>query len=154
MPDYNDALKEAERLSKMSDDRLLEELGLRAKDIERPGGEQRAQYFSGDFAVDAKDQGVGDFLLKAGRHSWADLQPKMMNLICDPNNADVRKLAGNKSIPQVAAGLATAAVAALIAAPPAWVIVAATLIASSLVESGLKGLCQAWAEEIKPPPQT
>jgi hypothetical protein len=147
MPSYEDALREAERLSKLSDERLLEELGARVGDSALPGGDQRAQEFSGDFAADVKDMGAAtEFLRRVGRAWWKKLEPQLMRILCDPGNEDLKKITNNSSIAQVSAGLATAAVIAVIAAPPAWLIVATTILATKLTETGLQALCEAWAE--------
>jgi hypothetical protein len=147
MTSYHEALEEAERLSELSDDALIEELGRRVHATEQPGGQELARRFSGDFAAKAGDMGRATELLKdLGRRWWKKLEPEFMKWVCDPSNEDIKRLSGSKSIPQVAAGLATAAVTAAIAAPPAWIIVVTTLLATKICDTGLQVVCELWAE--------
>ena len=68
-----------------------------------------------------------------------------MAVICDPKNKDLAEVTGNRSVPQIAAGLATAGIVSALA-PPAWVIVLTTLLATKIVDTGLQALCEVWAE--------
>jgi hypothetical protein len=142
-----EALREAERLVKLSDERLIEELGLRVHDAELPGGEDRARKFSADFRASAPDMAGGiEFLRDLGRRWWGKLEPDLVKIVCEQDNKDLKKLTAGSSIPALAGGIATAAVAAAVAAPPAWLIVAATLLAGKLAETGIAAFCEGWAE--------
>jgi hypothetical protein len=146
MSDYDAALAEASRLSELSDDALLEELGLRVEAKQLPGGEMLVASFDADFTVVATEMGAGgDLLRKIGRRWWENLEPQLMAMLCDPANPDTLKITGNRSIPQIAAGLAVAGLTSIVA-PPAWLIVAATILAAKIADSGVKALCQTWAE--------
>jgi len=138
MASFDELIHEAESLSSLSADALLEELGRRINnDMERS-----SQGSSGIFA----EHGGTELLKDIGHRWWSNLEPELMGLVCDPGNSDIKQITGNRSVPQVAAGLAAAAVAAAIAVPPAWLIVATTLLALKLTETGLKALYQAWSE--------
>lgn len=145
---YEAAKAEAERLSRLSEARLLQELGLRAEDrIRDENGDDRAGSFEGAFA--AREPAMsGGRLEEIGRRWWGKLRNELMKVLCDPSNDDVKKLTGNKSVPDVAAALAVLAVGATVASPPAWVIVGATLIAKKVVQSGVESICEIWAEDV------
>jgi len=145
VPGYFDALMEAERLSQLSDDDLFVELGRRVGDKERSGGDARALAFAGPFSATEQDMASGT-LRTVGTLWWEKLEPKLMAVVCDPKNGDLKDLTGNRSLPQVAAGLATATVIATLA-PPAWLIVLTTLLATKIVESGLEAVCQLWTRD-------
>lgn len=147
MSDYNDALEAATKLSDLSDEELYKQLGIRVAAANEDEQAPIAQNYDGDFAALVPDMGATDFLRKLGAKWWANLEPKLMAMVCDPANDDLKKLTSNRSIPHVAAGLATAGVMAIAAAPPAWIIVATTILATKLAESGQEALCQVWSEE-------
>jgi hypothetical protein len=130
---YQQALEESERLLLMSDDALFHELGLRIEDSNRPGGEERNQYYSGEFLAVEPTMGTG-ILTDIGRRWWSNFEPQLMQLLCDPNNKDIKGLTGNKSIPALAAGLAGSALAGL--AAPSVVIVVASIVALKISEAG------------------
>jgi hypothetical protein len=65
-----------------------------------------------------------EFLEHVGRRWFKNAEAELMKFLCDKKNAERDTLTSGKSIPQIAASLATAGLLALIAAPPAWVIVA------------------------------
>lgn len=149
MSNYDAALVEAERLSELSDDALFEELGLRVEAKSQPGGEDLVTSFHADFAAQVGDMGkASDLLRKIGRKWWENLEPQLMALLCDPKNSETQKITGNKSIPQLAAGLAVAALAAAVAAPPAWIIVATTILATKVADTGIQAICATWAESL------
>ena len=146
---YEDALNEAQKLARMNEDALMEQLGLRIKDQELPGGEERSQSFSGDFAQNAEDMGLSAAALREfGQRFWKKLEPRIMEMVCDKDNEEMKKLTKGKSIPQVAASLATAAVVTAWAAP-AWVIVIASILALKLTETGQETLCEMWKESLE-----
>lgn len=148
MRDYNSAVAEAEKLARLNDDALFEELGLRIEDANLPGGDTRSQGYSGQFRGPVSDLGKGsEVFKKIGSKFWKNIEPQIMGLICDPKNEDLQKLTNNRSIPQLAAGLATAGVLSVVVAPPAWVIVIATILATRIAEAGLAAVCETWAEE-------
>jgi hypothetical protein len=151
------AEQEAERLLRLSHEQLLEELGRRVLDAEQPGGKARSQAFYADFHGEAVAKSKGtDFLREVGALWWRKLEAQLMKILCESDNADLKKLTGGKSIPALAAGLATAAVTSAIAAPPAWLIVAATLLAAKVAETGVAALCETWSSRhrglVNPPP--
>ena len=84
-----------------------------------------------------------DDIKKVGKLWWKKLEPELMNIICDPKNDDLGKITSGKSIPQIAASLATAGIVAAFA-PPAWIIVATTILATKVTETGLDALCETW----------
>jgi hypothetical protein len=140
---HQQALQEAERLSQLSDEALFHELGLRVEDVKRPGGEERQQYYSGEFLAPDATMGAG-VLGEIGRRWWGNLEPQLMHLVCDPNNKEMKELTGNRSIPALAAGLAVSGLAVL--AAPSVVIVVSSILALKISEAGLKAVCDTWAE--------
>jgi hypothetical protein len=141
---YQEALREAEELATRSDEDLFEQLGLRIQDMQNAGGYSRSMYYSGEFAQEAGDMlSTGD-LKKVGRRWWQKLEPQLMNLVCT-NNAEMKQITSGKTIPQVAASLATAGLVSALA-PPAWVIVATSFLAVKICESGLDAMCEVWHE--------
>jgi hypothetical protein len=145
---YDAALAEATRLDGQSDDQLFEELGLRLQDVMNPGGYERVQHYSGKFTHAAKDLGFTDDLKEFGRRWWLNLEPEILGFVCNKNDADRDALTKGKTIPQIAASLATAGVVSAFG-PPAWVIVATSIVAAKLADTGVKTVCQMWQEAIK-----
>jgi hypothetical protein len=140
------ALNEAERLVQLSDEDLFHELGLRIEDSNLPGGEERKKYYSGEFVAADRTMGTG-ILADIGHRWWRNLEPQLMQLICDPNNREIEQLTGNQSIPALAAGLAVSALSGI--AAPAVVIVISSIVALKISEAGLKAVCEIWAEQSK-----
>lgn len=149
-PTYEEALKEATRLSELDHEALFHELGVRIEDAKRAGGEGRVQAFSGEFLAPDKSMSWS-VLAVVGRRWWEALEPKLMALVCDSKNKDMQRITASRSIPQVAAGLVGAGVMAL--APPAWAIVAATVLAGMIVDSGLQAVCTTWGERASRAPK-
>jgi hypothetical protein len=89
-----------------------------------------------------------DDLKKMGRRWWRKLQPELMVMVCDQSNPEMQQITGSKTIPQIAAGLASAAVVAVLG-PPAWVIVATTILATKIVSTGVNALCETWQESLQ-----
>lgn len=141
---YEEALREAEKLAVRSDDDLFEQLGLRIQDIQNLGGYPRSLRYSAEFAQEAADMLSTEDLKKVGRRWWQKLEPQLMNLVCS-DNPDIKQITSGKSIPQVAASLATAGLISALA-PPAWVIVATSILAAKIAESGLDAVCEVWHE--------
>jgi hypothetical protein len=112
------------------------------------GGYKRSQEYSAEFAQDVEDMLSMEDLRNIGRRWWKKLEPELMNLLCDQNNEDLRKITSGKTIPQIAASLATAAVISAFA-PPAWIIVATSILAAKIVETGLDSLCEVWRESLQ-----
>lgn len=144
---YEDAVKVAQELVERSDEMLFEELGLRIKDMENIGGYERSQRYTADFAQDAEELLSMEDLKKVGQRWWSKIEKELMKLICDPQNEDMKKITGGKTIPQVAASLATAAIVSSLA-PPAWIIVATSIAAAKIAETGLDSLCEVWRESL------
>jgi len=142
--DYTDALLEAEKLKDSKEEILYEQLGLRIFDITNPGGYERSKKYSAEFTQVAKEMGITDDLKTFGKRWWMKLEPQVMSLICDENNEDMKKITGDKTIPQIAALLAISVISSL--APPAWLIVFTTILAQKLAKSGLDTLCEMWRE--------
>ena len=69
-----------------------------------------------------------------------------MNLVCT-NNAEMKQITSGKTIPQIAASLSTAGLVSMLA-PPAWVIVATSILAAKIFESGLDAMCEVWHESV------
>jgi hypothetical protein len=132
---YDELRHEAESLSGLSADALIEELGRRVNTDMGRTGQGRAGTF-----------GSEEVLKDIGHRWWKHLEPELMGLICDPTNKDMQQLTGNRSVPQLAAGLAAAAVAAAVSVPPTWLIVATTLLAMKVTDAGLQALCEAWSD--------
>lgn len=144
---YADALKESQELSEMSDDALFEKLGVRLQDIHNPGGYERSLRYAGEFQQRAADLfGMAD-VKEFGRRWWKNLEPQLMKIVCDPANEDRDKLLGSKDIPQLAASLATSALISALA-PPAWIIVVATILATKIAKAGLDTMCEMWGESL------
>jgi hypothetical protein len=146
---YQEALAAAEELGEFeTEDEVFENLGLRIEDIKNVDGYERVQHYSAEFVQDAEDMlGVED-LKKIGKKWWKKLEPKLMALVCEPGNADLLKLTGGQNIPEMAAGLATAAVVSTLA-PPAWLIVATSILATKILSAGLDVLCDAWKKSLE-----
>ena len=150
--DEQTALKEAERLAELSDEALFHELGVRHEDAKRAGGDERKESFSAEFlAADATMS--SSLLAQIGRNWWSDFEPQLMRWLCEQSNPDVQRITGGRSVPQLAAGLAVAGITAL-AVPPAWLIVATTLVATKISESGLRAVCKAWQDRRGQAPET
>jgi hypothetical protein len=149
-PTHKEALKEAMRLSELDHEALFHELGVRIEDAKRPGGEGRMQAFSGEFLAPDKTMSWS-VLAVVGRRWWEAFEPQLMALVCDSKNEDMQRITASRSIPEVAAGLVGAGVMAL--APPAWAIVAATVLAGMIVDSGLQAICTTWGERASSAPK-
>ena len=140
---YQAALAAATKLSEKSDDALFEELGLRMNDTLVFGHFPNTQEYEAGFTQEAGDMLSTEQLKQFGLRYWKNLEPKLMELVCGSNNAEMQSILGGKSIPEMAASLATAAVVAAFG-PPAWVIVGTTILAAKLFDAGLETLCQDW----------
>lgn len=144
-PKYEEAFKEAQRLSEMSDERLYEELGLRMQDIINVDGYQRSQQFSADFEEVADDMlSLGD-LKRIGQRWMRNIEKRLMKILCEENNTELKQITQGKTIPEVAATFATTALVSVIA-PPAWLIIAVTIIAAKVADAGLDALCEFWKD--------
>lgn len=143
--DYIAAEKAAQRLSQRDEDSLMFELGRRIEDSKQPGGEQRKLEYEAAF-VDTSGTLGKEFLEEVGRRWYRNAETELMKFLCDKNNADRDRLMSGKSIPQVAASLATAGLLAVIAAPPAWVIVLTTIVAQKIASTSIDAWCQVYNE--------
>jgi len=143
---YEEAFREAEKLATRSDEDLLEQLGLRIQDIQNVGGYSRSMHYSAEFSQEAGDMLSTEDLKKVGRRWWQKLEPQLMNLVCT-NSAEMKQITSGKTVPQIAASLATAGLVSVLA-PPAWVIVATSVLAAKIAESGLDALCEVWHESL------
>jgi len=143
--DYQAAEQAAQKLSGKDEFTLLRELGMRIEDAKQPGGEERRVRFDADF-VDASAEQGSEFLEQVGRKWYQNAQNELMKFLCDKKNADRDKLMSGKTVPQLAASLATAGLLAAFAAPPAWIIVATTILAQKITSTGIDALCQVYAE--------
>src|SRR5215467_14256876 len=143
---YQEALGAAEKLAARSDDDLFEQLGLRIQDMQNAGGYSRSMRYSAEFAQEADDMLSTEDLKKVGRRWWQKLEPQLMNLVCT-NNPEMKQITSGKTIPQIAASLATAGLVSALA-PPAWVIVAASILAAKIFDSGVEALCEVWHESL------
>ena len=135
---YEEALRESEKLTVRSDDDLFEQLGLRIQDMQNAGGYSRSMRYSAEFGQEAEDMLSTEDLKKVGRRWWQKLEPQLMTLVCS-SSPEMKQITSGKTIPQVAASLATAGLVSALA-PPAWVIVATSILASKIVESGLDAI--------------
>lgn len=143
---YGEALKEADKLAKKNEEILYEELGLRIRDMQNIGGYERSQKYTAEFAqADAKDMLDMKDLKEVGKRWWSKIEKELISLICDPKNTEMREITSGKTIPQVAASLATAALISA-AAPPAWLIVATSILAAKIAETGIDAICETWQE--------
>jgi len=143
--DYIAAEKAAQKLGERDEDSLMLELGKRIEDSKQPGGEQRKLEYEAAF-VDASETQSFEFLEEVGRRWYRNAEAELMKFLCDKKNADRDKLTSGKSISQVAASLATAGLLTVIAAPPAWVIVATTIVAQKIASTGIDAWCQVYYE--------
>jgi hypothetical protein len=141
--DYAAALAAAQELDQYDDETLIRELGKRVEDAKLPGGEQRKLAFQADFVDTSATQGW-DFLDDVGRTWRSNMEKELMEFLCPKDNAERDKLLSGKSIPEMAASLATAGLIALYAAPPAWAIVVTTLVARKIVKAGIDAWCQVY----------
>jgi hypothetical protein len=142
---YIAAEKAAEKLSEQDEDSLLFELGKRIEDCKQPAGEQRKFEYDAAFVDTSGTQGF-EFLEEVGRRWYRNAEAELMKFLCDKKNADRDRLTSGKSISQVAASLATAGLLTVIAAPPAWVIVATTIVAQKIASTGVDAWCQVYYE--------
>jgi hypothetical protein len=143
--DYPAAEKAAQKLSERDEDSLLFELGKRIEDSKQPGGEQRKLEYEAAFVDTSETQGF-EFFENVGRRWYKNAEAELMKFLCDKNNADRDRLTSGKTIPQIAASLATAGLLAVLAAPPAWVIVATTIVAQKIASTGIDAWCQVYYE--------
>lgn len=139
------APEEARALTSLTEEKLYEELGLRAQDIFNPGGYQRVQQPSADFQQDAVDMFGVDDLKDFGQRFWRKLEPQLMDLVCGADNEDRKKLLQGQNVPDIAAALVTAGIISALA-PPAWVVVLAAILAKKIAQAGLDALCEQWKE--------
>lgn len=145
---YEQALREAQKLGDLSEDSLYEQLGIRMQDIYNPGGYQRSHQYSGHFQQTAPDMLSIQDVKEFGRRWWKRLEPDLMNIVCNQQSDDQKKLLGGKTLPQIAASLATVGLVSTLA-PPAWIIVAASILATKITQTGLDTMCQMWEESLK-----
>ena len=144
-PDYPAAERAAAKLSRQDEFSLIRELGKRIEDTKQPGGEQRKLQYEGEFVDTSAVQG-NEFLEEVGRKWYQNAEGELMKFLCNKKNPDRDKLISGKTIPQVAASLATAGLIAAIAAPPAWAIVATTILAQKITSTGIDALCQVYSQ--------
>lgn len=147
---FDEALAAAHDLSRLNHEERLIRLGQQIEDVKNLGGFHRAHKFSGDCADSAKRM-PRDELTEIGRRWWAKLEPELMRLVCDPNSEEAKQITGDKTPPQIAASLATKGITSSFAAP-AWIIVATSILAAKITETGLSALCEIWRESLKNPP--
>lgn len=114
---YDRALEAARDLADSSDEALLEELGLRIRDMDNPGGAERARQYQADFSQRAQEMLSVQDLKKVGERWWRNLEPALMKMVCDPKSEEMGKITGGKTVPQIAASLATAAVVSTLGPP-------------------------------------
>lgn len=147
---YKKALSAAEELIERSDEELYLELGLRIGDIQNIDGYERSKrYSSADFAQPyPKEMLTLDELREVGRRWYKKLEAELMKVICEENNEDMKKITSGKTVPQIAASLATAGVVSLMA-PPAWLIVAVSIIAAKIAKSGIDAVCEVWRKSLE-----
>lgn len=144
---YEEALETAEMLTESSQDELYTELGLRIKDMQNIGGYERSQQFSADFEQDADDMLSVEDLKEIGRRWWKKLEPELMNLICEEKNEEAKTILSGKTIPEAAAALATVTLVSALA-PPAWIIVATSILVTKVADTGLDAACEVWKESL------
>ena len=147
-PRYLEALESAEMLAESSEEELYAELGLRLKDIYNISGYERSKRYEDDFEQDADDMLSTADLKAFGRRWWKKLAPELMSLVCDPKNEEMGTITGGKTIPEMAAALATATVISVLA-PPAWIIVATSVLATKIISTGLDTMCKVWEESLE-----
>lgn len=145
-----DLQKEVQRLSTEPDETLFEELGLRAQDIFNVGGFQRSLKPSANFQEAAPDMSIGSSLAEFGRRFWRKLEPQLIDLVCDADNEDRKKILGGRNAADIAAVLVTGGIMSAVA-PPAWVVVLAAILAKKIANSGLDALCEQWKGSSNPP---
>ena len=145
---YEEALKSAEKYYEKSEESLYEELGLRIQDITNVGGYERAQKFEAEFEEAADDLlSFGD-LKKIGQRWMENIKNKLMEMICSKDNSELKKITEGKTIPQVVAGLVTAGLVSTLA-PPAWIIIAVTILVIKLMDAGIEAACETCKESQK-----
>lgn len=147
--DYEKALEAARNLTEKSDEALFEELGLRLQDVYNMGGYKRAQEYKSEYAQEAQDMLSTADLKEFGSRWWKKLQPEIMTLVCDEKNEEFKQITGGKTIPQMAAALATWGLFTVIAGPPSWAVVLASIVATKVAETGLDALCELWQESLE-----
>lgn len=138
--DYEAAQAAAADLDQYDEETLIRELGKRVEDARLPGGEERKQAWQADFTDTSPTQGW-DFLAEVGRTWLQNLEKELMDFLCPKDNAERDKLLSGRSIPEIAASLATAGLVATFATPPAWAIVVTTVVARKIVKSGIDSWC-------------
>jgi hypothetical protein len=141
--EYAAALAAAQELEQYDDETLIRELGKRVEDAKLPGGEQRKLVFQADFVDTSATQGL-EFLEDVGRTWRRNLEKELVEFLCPKNSAERDKLLSGKSIPEMAASLATAGLIAMYATPPAWAIVVTTLAARKIVKAGIDAWCEVY----------
>jgi hypothetical protein len=141
--DYAAALAAAQQLNEYDNQTLTRELGLRIEDANLPGGDVRKQAFQADFVDTSPTQGW-ETIEEVGRKFLRNLEEQTMEFICPKDNAERDKLLSGRSIPEVAAALATTGLIAVFATPPAWAIVVATVVARKIAKAGIDACCQVY----------
>ncbi len=146
--DYAAALAAAAELNQYDEDTLIRELGKRVEDAKLPGGEERKQAFQADFVDTSATQGW-ETLEEVGRAFRGNIESELMAFLCPKNNQEREKLLSGRTIPEVAASLATAGLIAVCASPPAWAIVVATLVARKVTKAGIDAWCDVYYRKQK-----
>lgn len=142
---FEQALAAAQDLSRLNEEERFIRLGQQIEDVKNLGGFRRAQNFAGSGADSAKDMPPSDELKEIGRRWWAKLEPELMKLVCDPNSEEAKRIMGGRTPPEIAASLATKGICSAFA-PPSWIIVATSILAAKITETGLSALCEVWRE--------
>jgi hypothetical protein len=145
---YESALKTAEKYYEESEESLYEELGLRIQDITNVGGYERSQKFDAEFEEAAVDLFSFGDLKKIGQRWMENIKNKLMEMICSKEQSELKKITEGKTIPQVVAGLVTAGIVSTFA-PPAWIIIAVTILVTKIMDAGIEAACETWKESQK-----
>ena len=142
---YGEALEAAEMLVERSEDDLYSELGLRIQDMQNLGGYERSQQFAADFEQVSEDMlSMGD-VKRIGERWWNKLEPELMSLLCEEENEEAKRIFSGKTIPEAVAALTTMALVSALA-PPAWIVVATSILVVKVVDTGLDAACEVWKE--------
>lgn len=150
--EYERAVAVASILAQLPQDDLFEKLGVwrKGQTSEEAFPDHESLSYEAAVAGNTLEAINADELREVGRRWWCKIEQQLLGLVCDPSNTNLKQLTNGRTIPQVAAALATAGVVAAFA-PPAWVIVATTIFASKVVETGIEATCEVWRENAQNP---
>ncbi|KPL90613.1 hypothetical protein [Herpetosiphon geysericola] len=157
-------------LVELSEDDLFRKLGIQVKQAEEADAAQlEAAQANGAFAEPAEiEMGLGKDLRAFGARWWAEIEPKLYNLLCSSESSERSQIlaqlpaakggtatavvggdSGNAAADNIATALAPLLIGLLPFNLPIIASVGATIAAKMILSSGLKTTCDMWQESIE-----